>query len=149
MHMSGSPRTMQDNPAYGDVVTDVRTYLEERVTAVMGAGLSRDTLAVDPGIGFGKTAEHNVQLIAQLEAFAALERPVLVGLSRKRFLGMLTGAPVEQRTAGSLAGLACSVMNGAHIMRVHDVRESAQAARVAAAIRSPEQTRTWVESVTC
>ena len=149
MHMRGDPRTMQSNPQYGDVVEHIRGYLEARIEAVRAAGLKPETLAVDPGIGFGKTAEHNVRLIANLERFVSLGRPVLVGLSRKRFLGMLTGAPVEQRGAASVAGLACSVLNGAHVMRVHDVAEAAQAVRVAAAIRSPEMTDKLVESVTC
>ena len=149
MHMRGDPRTMQSDPQYDDVVEYIRAYLETRIEAVTAAGLKAETLAVDPGIGFGKTALHNVQLIAHLEQFATLGRPVLVGLSRKRFLGMLTGAPVEARGAASLAGLACSVLNGAHVMRVHDVAEAAQAVRVAAAIRRPEMTDRLVESVTC
>ncbi len=149
MHMRGDPRTMQSNPQYDDVVKHIREYLETRIEAVTTAGLKAETLAVDPGIGFGKTAEHNVRLIANLERFAELDRPVLVGLSRKRFLGMLTGAPVEQRGPASVAGLACSVLNGANIMRVHDVAEAAQAVRVAAAIRHPEVTDMLVELVTC
>jgi dihydropteroate synthase len=149
MHMQGSPRTMQSDPQYGDVVSEIRCYLEARVSTVVEAGLARETLAIDPGVGFGKTAEHNVLLVAHLAQFASLGQPVLVGLSRKRFLGMLTGAPVEDRLAGSLAGLACSVLHGAHIMRVHDVKESAQAARIAAAIRGPEYTHTVMESATC
>jgi dihydropteroate synthase len=149
MHMRGDPRTMQSDPQYDDVVEYIRAYLETRIGAATAAGLKAETLAVDPGIGFGKTALHNVRLIAHLERFASLGRPVLVGLSRKRFLGMLTGAPVEKRGAASLAGLACSVLNGAHVMRVHDVAEAAQAVRVAAAIRCPEMTDRLVESVTC
>jgi len=149
MHMHGTPRTMQDKPQYEDVVETIREYLMARIAAVTAAGLARETLAIDPGIGFGKTAEHNVRLVANLARFVSLGQPVLVGLSRKRFLGMLTGAPVAERLAGSLAGLACSVMNGAHIMRVHDVAASAQAARIAAAIRCPGNTDALVESTTC
>ena len=149
MHMQGSPRTMQREPHYEDVVSDIRSYLEKRIESVTAAGLLRETLAVDPGIGFGKTVEHNVRLIGELEAFAELGQPVLVGLSRKRFLGMLTGAPVEQRIAGSLAGLACAVLHGAHIMRVHDVKASADAVRIAAAIRDPENAGALVEAETC
>jgi len=149
MHMRGDPRTMQSNPQYDDVVEHIREYLEARIEAVTAAGLKAETLAVDPGIGFGKTAEHNVRLIARLERFAELGRPVLVGLSRKRFLGMLTGAAVEQRGPASVAGLACSVLNGANVMRVHDVAGAAQAVRVAAAVRHPEMTDMLVESVTC
>ena len=149
MHMQGSPRTMQQSPRYDDVVKEIRAYLEERIAFAIEAGLQQATLAVDPGIGFGKTNEHNIRLIAELKQFVELGQPVLVGLSRKRFLGMLTGAPVESREAGSLAGLTCSVLNGAHIMRVHDVEASLQAARIAAAVRCPKNTDALVESVAC
>jgi dihydropteroate synthase len=149
MHMQGSPRTMQNNPQYENVVKDIREYLESRIEEAVSAGLNRDTLAIDPGIGFGKTHEHNVRLIAELKQFVTLGQPVLVGLSRKRFLGALTGAPVENREAASLAGLACSVLNGAHIMRVHDVAVSVQAAQIAAAIRCPDSTDALVESIAC
>ena len=149
MHMRGDPRTMQSDPRYDDVVEHIRAYLEARIATVTAAGLKAECLAVDPGIGFGKTVRHNVLLIAHLERLASLGRPVLVGLSRKRFLGLLTGAPVANRGAASVAGMACSVLNGAHIMRVHDVAEAAQAVRVAAAIRSPEMTDMLVESVKC
>ncbi len=148
MHMRGSPRTMQDDPRYDDVTEDIRQYLAARVEDAVDAGLNREALAIDPGIGFGKTAEHNVQLVAHLDRFTSLGRPVMVGLSRKRFVGMLTGAPVEGRLAGSLAGLSCSVLNGANVMRVHDVPESVQAARVAAAVRAPDKTNTLVEDAT-
>jgi dihydropteroate synthase len=148
MHMRGSPRTMQDDPHYDDVTEDIRQYLAARVEDAVDAGLNREALAIDPGIGFGKTAEHNVQLVAHLDRFTSLGRPVMVGLSRKRFVGMLTGAPVEGRLAGSLAGLSCSVLNGANVMRVHDVPESVQAARVAAAVRAPDKTNTLVEDAT-
>ena len=147
MHMQGSPRTMQNSPQYEDVVKEVRDYLEARIEGAVAAGLDPETLAIDPGIGFGKTDTHNVQLIAELKQFLTLGQPVLVGVSRKRFLGALTGAPVENRVAGSLAGLACSVLNGAHIMRVHDVEDSVQAARIAAAIRCPDNTNALVESI--
>ncbi len=149
MHMQESPRTMQQSPHYGDVVADVREYLAKRIADATRAGLARETLAIDPGIGFGKTAEHNLQLIAQLEQFTALGQPLLVGLSRKRFLGTLTGTPVEERLAGSLAGLAGSVLHGANIMRVHDVKESLQAVRIAAAIRNPNILRARMETTTC
>lgn len=149
MHMRGTPRTMQDAPVYENVTADVRDYLETRITVATGAGLLRETLAVDPGIGFGKTAEHNVKLIAELEQIASLNRPILIGLSRKRFLGQLTDTNVHNRLFGSVAGLACAVLNGAHIMRVHDVRASAEAARVAAAIRGSENPATRLESKTC
>ncbi|MBC8453804.1 dihydropteroate synthase [PVC group bacterium] len=135
MHMSGTPRTMQKNPYYENVVEDIRTYLNEKCESVMSAGVDRKCIAIDPGIGFGKTLSHNVALLAQLNRIVSLKYPVLIGLSRKGFLGQLTGQSVEARLSGSLAGLACSVMNGAHVMRVHDVEESRDAIKVVSAIR--------------
>jgi len=149
MHMQGTPRTMQNNPQYNSVTEDVYNYLEQRIEAATAAGLARETIAVDPGIGFGKTTEHNLLLIANLEKFTKLQQPLLVGLSRKRFIGILTGMSVENRLSGSLAGLACSVLNGANIMRVHDVGPARQAARIAAAVRCPEKTGAAVEAAVC
>ncbi len=149
MHMRGDPSTMQNDPQYDDVVGYVREYLEARIAAAMAAGLAEETLAVDPGIGFGKSVLHNVLLVAQLERLVSLQRPVLVGLSRKRFLGMLAGGDVDDRTVSSVAGATGAVLNGAHIVRVHDVAETVQAMRVAAAIRSPERTDELMESTAC
>lgn len=144
MHMHGNPRTMQDNPHYNNVVDDVHNYLAERIHSLTTAGIAPETIAIDPGIGFGKTTKHNLMLLANLEKLTKLGHPLLVGLSRKRFLGIVTEIPVENRINGSLAGLACAVMNGANIMRVHDVESSRQAAMVAAAIRCPEfETHKW------
>jgi dihydropteroate synthase len=140
---------MQNNPQYNSVTEDVYNYLEQRIEAATAAGLARETIAVDPGIGFGKTTEHNLLLIANLEKFTKLQQPLLVGLSRKRFIGILTGMSVENRLSGSLAGLACSVLNGANIMRVHDVGPARQAARIAAAVRCPEKTGAAVEAAVC
>ena len=134
MHMKGEPRTMQERPVYDDAPREVGAYLAGRVAALEQAGIGRERLAVDPGIGFGKTVEHNLQLLARLDELAAIGRPVMVGLSRKSFLGKITGRPVEDRLAASLAGLAFAVMRGARIIRVHDVRESADAVRVLAAL---------------
>jgi len=131
MHMRGTPRTMQRDPRYADVVTDIRDYLKARVEALTAGGMAFETMAVDPGIGFGKTLEHNLSLLANLKTLAALGRPVVVGLSRKSFLGKLTGCEVNDRLASSLAGLVFCILNGAHILRVHDVKESRQAATVA------------------
>ncbi len=139
MHMRGDPATMQADPRYGDVVAEVGTWLRERVSALTGQGLGEDTLAVDPGIGFGKTTEHNLQLLAGLGALAEVGRPVVAGLSRKRFLGMVTGQPVEGRLAGSVAGLVYAFLRGAHILRVHDVRASVDAARLLSALRREER----------
>jgi dihydropteroate synthase len=135
MHMQGQPATMQRNPVYGDVTAEVAAFLEERVRGLAAAGLDPATLAVDPGIGFGKTVEHNLQLVARLDRLAALGRPVVIGLSRKGFLGKLTDRDTSGRLAGSLAGLTVAVWRGAHVVRVHDVRESVDAVRVAVALR--------------
>lgn len=136
MHMRGTPRTMQADPRYEDVAREVAEYLAERVRAAEGAGVARACLAVDPGIGFGKTPDHNLALLARLGRLRALGLPVLVGLSRKSFLGRLTGRGTEERLAASLAGLAFAALHGADILRVHDVRESCDAARVIAALRA-------------
>ena len=130
MHRQGSPATMQVAPAYDDVVADIRAYLARRLDALAAFGLSPDALAIDPGIGFGKTAEHNIRLLASLATFRSLGRPLLVGLSRKRFLESMTGRPVNERLAGSLAALCWCIGQGADIMRVHDVKESRDAASV-------------------
>lgn len=135
MHMQGNPRTMQQNPIYTDVVGEVTDYLRTRTECLTQAGLTRETLALDPGIGFGKSLDHNLELLRGLATLAALRRPLLLGLSRKSFLGRLTGNPVQDRLAASLAALTCAILNGAHIMRVHDVKESCDAIRVAATLR--------------
>jgi dihydropteroate synthase len=135
MHMRGTPRTMQDDPRYEDVVGEVAAYLAARVEDAVAAGIRREALAVDPGIGFGKTVEHNLALLAGLDRIGACGRPVVVGLSRKSFLGKLTGREVQDRLAGSLAALAfCVAGGGAQVMRVHDVKASCDAVRVAAAL---------------
>ncbi len=135
MHMRGEPRTMQQAPVYADAVAEVADYLASRVEFLTGAGLASATMAVDPGICFGKTLEHNLQLIARLDRLAGLGRPVVIGLSRKSFLGKITGRDVDARLAGSVAGLAVSIWQGAHVVRVHDVRESVDAVRVVTALR--------------
>lgn len=130
MHMQGEPRTMQHLPQYDNVVRDVCDYLKLRIDALVKFGIDLETLAVDPGIGFGKTAEHNIQLIGHLSAFSDCGRPIVIGLSRKRFLGDLTGQEVGDRLAGSIGAMAYSLVQGVHVVRVHDVKESRDAARV-------------------
>lgn len=139
MHMQGEPATMQGDPRYGDVVAEVKGWLQSRMATLVESGLEPETLAVDPGIGFGKTVEHNLRLLAGLGQLAAFGRPVVVGLSRKRFLASVTGKPVEARLAGSVAGLVYAAERGAHIVRVHDVGASADAARLLAALRREEK----------
>ena len=134
MHMRGSPSTMQQDPRYGDVVAEVTSLLAARIDILKKEGLLADTMVVDPGIGFGKTADHNVTLLAGLGRLAALGRPVLVGVSRKKFIGDITGRDVEHRQAGSLACAVWAATRGGLIWRVHDVGESRDAARMVAAL---------------
>jgi dihydropteroate synthase len=138
MHMQGEPRGMQRAPQYGDVVAEVRAFLEARIEACRAAGIDPERIAVDPGFGFGKTFEHNLRLLAGLGRLRQLGRPLLVGLSRKSLLGTLTGRPVAERLAGSVAISAIAVLRGASIVRAHDVAATLDAIRVAAAVR--EQT---------
>ncbi|MGA0122082.1 MAG: dihydropteroate synthase [Gaiellales bacterium] len=131
MHMLGEPRTMQDDPRYDDVVAEVGAFLCERVEACVDHGIEADRICVDPGIGFGKTTTHNLALLAGTAEIAqATGRPVLVGLSRKRFLGELVGDPAGDRTAASVAGGIAAVGRGAWMLRVHDVRPHADALAV-------------------
>ena len=138
MHMKGEPRTMQASPDYRDVVGEVRDFLRERVAAAVAAGISGEHIAIDPGFGFGKTAAHNLQLLKQLADFAVLPSPLLVGLSRKSMLAKITGRDVGARTAGSVALAAIAVLNGARIVRAHDVAATVDAVRVAAAVLKGE-----------
>ena len=134
MHMQGEPRTMQANPSYADVVGEVRTFLGERVAACESAGISRERIVVDPGFGFGKTAEQNLALLRGLPELAALDVPVLAGLSRKSTLGQITGRPVEGRLAASLAAALLAAQRGARIVRVHDVAATRDVLAVLAAV---------------
>ena len=134
MHMQGEPRTMQRSPRYDDVVSDVHAFLAERKAACIGAGIAAERVVVDPGFGFGKTLEHNLRLMREVERFSDLG-PVLVGVSRKSMIGtILDGAPVEGRLHGSVALAAFSVGRGAKILRVHDVRETVEAVRIINAV---------------
>ena len=139
MHMKGEPGTMQKDPRYEQVVTDVVEFLASRIRDLVARGLARETMAVDPGIGFGKTLEHNLELIARLEKLAELGRPIVMGLSRKSFLGKITGREVHDRLAGSLAAAAYAVTRGANIIRVHDVKESCDVVRVVDMLRREER----------
>jgi dihydropteroate synthase len=135
MHMKGDPRTMQEAPRYDDVVAEVKEFLRERVEAAGLAGIATERLAIDPGIGFGKDLQHNLALLANVDELLALGQPVLVGPSRKRFIAaLLDDAPVEERLEGTAAAVAWLVGRGAHIMRVHDVRDIAKVVRVVDAI---------------
>ncbi len=135
MHMQGEPRTMQANPHYDDVVMEVREFLSDRASQFIKSGVLSDKIILDPGIGFGKTVEHNLTLLAQLDSFVSLGFPILVGLSRKSFLGKLTGIdnPAERLLPG-IAANTVSVWNGAKIVRVHNVKETVTALKVADAL---------------
>ena len=135
MHMRGTPQTMQANPDYADAVSEVRAFLEERLAFAVGRGVAKAQIALDPGIGFGKNDEHNVALLRHLPELVALGRPVLIGASRKGFIGRLLGCEVDERLAGSLAAGVFAVMRGAHILRVHDVKESCDAMRLVDTLR--------------
>ena len=134
MHMQGTPGTMQQHPRYGDVVAEVNAFLLERVRAVRDAGIAPGRIAIDPGFGFGKTLEHNLELLRHLREFDALGVPVLAGWSRKSSLGKLTGKPAADRLAASLAAALIAAQNGARILRVHDVAATRDALSVLAAV---------------
>lgn len=130
VHMQGSPRTMQEAPHYQDVVAEVDAFLRERVAVLEASGIGRDRICIDPGFGFGKTLEHNLQLLRSCESFLDQGLPVLVGLSRKSMLGAMTGQPVSGRVHASVAGALMAVERGARIVRVHDVAATRDALRV-------------------
>lgn len=134
MHMLGDPRTMQDNPVYDDVVEDIRAFLAERIEYAVSQGIDEGRIWVDPGIGFGKTAEHNLELHRRLGEFAELGRPIAFGSSRKSFIGKLTGAEVDQRVGGTIASNVIAYANGARMLRIHDVGPMRQALTIAEAI---------------
>jgi dihydropteroate synthase len=135
MHMLGRPKTMQDQPKYDDVIEDLYAFFVERVNWGVDNGLREENLLIDPGIGFGKTTAHNLEILRNLEAFRSLGRPVVVGASRKRFLGELTGIDLPQgRDVATAATTAMAVLSGAHIVRVHQVDANRQALQVAQAV---------------
>jgi dihydropteroate synthase len=135
MHKQGDPRTMQDNPAYQDVVREVRDYLAGRVAAARAAGIARSRIAVDPGFGFGKSFEHNLALLRELGQFTGLAAALAAGLSRKSMLGQITGRAVGDRVFASVAAALVAVRNGAHIVRVHDVSATRDALAVWSAVK--------------
>jgi dihydropteroate synthase len=145
MHMLGEPRTMQDDPRYDDVVDDVKAFLEERMHAATAAGIREERIQLDPGIGFGKTLEHNLELLRRLDELTALGRPIVIGTSRKSFLGRLTGRDVTERVHATAATSVIAFERGARVFRVHDVAATADALAVAAATFArwpPTPTRT-------
>jgi dihydropteroate synthase len=137
MHMLGDPRTMQENPVYEDVVDDIKAFLAERIEFATKAGIAAERISVDPGIGFGKTVQHNLELHRRLGELAELGRPIVFGSSRKSFIGKLTGAGVDQRLGGTIASNVIAYANGARMLRVHDVAPMREALTVAGALLSP------------
>jgi dihydropteroate synthase len=134
MHMPGNPRTMQDNPTYEDVVDEIKAFLDERIEVAVAAGVEEERIWLDPGIGFGKTVEHNLDLLRRLAELRKLGRPLVIGTSRKSFIGRIDGSEVDERLGGSIASSVLAAAEGADVLRVHDVAETAQAMRVAEAI---------------
>jgi dihydropteroate synthase len=141
MHKQGAPRTMQSDPQYSDVVSEVQAFLAARIAACEAAGIERDRLLIDPGFGFGKTMPHNLQMLAHLDRFLTLGAPLLVGLSRKSMFGQLLGLPVGERLAPSIAAAVLAVRSGAHIVRAHDVAATVAAIRFTSAVRQAGQAR--------
>jgi dihydropteroate synthase len=137
MHMLGDPRTMQENPTYEDVVDDVKAFLAERIEYAVDQGIDEDRIWIDPGIGFGKTVEHNLELHRRLGELAELGRPIVFGSSRKSFIGRLTGAEVDERLGGTIASNVIAYANGARMLRVHEVAPVRQALTIADAILDP------------
>lgn len=134
MHMPGDPLTMQANPVYGDVVDDVKAFLAERLEVAIDAGVDEERIWLDPGIGFGKTLDHNLELLRRLGELRELGRPLVVGTSRKSFIGKVDGSPVDDRLGGTIASSVLAAAEGADVLRIHDVAEAAQAMKMAAAI---------------
>jgi dihydropteroate synthase len=133
VHMLGEPKTMQEDPRYADVVSEVKGFLEERLAFAVAEGIPEERIWLDPGIGFGKTLEHNLELLNRLDEIVAIGRAVVVGASRKRFIGAITGRPEQSRVAGSVAAAVIAFERGATMLRVHDVAETRDALAVAAA----------------
>jgi len=136
MHIKGTPKDMQANPIYEALIPEITDYFRESIRLAVESGITEDKIIIDPGIGFGKTFDHNLEIIKNLREFTLLEKPLLVGVSRKAFIGKILGdAPVSERLEGSGAAAAISILNGANIIRVHDVKEMKKVALVADAIK--------------
>ena len=138
MHMQGSPETMQDRPQYDDVVTEVFEYLEQSIAIAVAAGINPEKIAIDPGIGFGKTDAHNLLILKNLNRLQELSKPVLLGVSRKSLIGNILNVPIEERLEGSIAAALYGLTQGVSIIRTHDVRATRRAVKVAEAIMKEE-----------
>jgi dihydropteroate synthase len=148
MHMLGEPRTMQDDPRYDDVVSEVKAFLEERMAYAVAHGIAEERIMLDPGIGFGKTVQHNLELLRRLDELVAIGRPVVIGTSRKTFLGRLTGRDVDQRVAATIATGVLAYLQGVRVFRVHDVAPMHDALTVTAATVTTPWTTTTQRSTT-
>jgi dihydropteroate synthase len=136
MHMLGTPETMQNDPSYDDPVEEIKAFFAERIETAVSAGIPTEKIIIDPGIGFGKRLSDNLALLRKLASFNDLGAPILIGLSRKSFLGEILDLPAEERLEGTIAANAIAVLNGADIIRVHDVKEGRRTAAVAQALRN-------------
>ena len=137
MHIKGTPKDMQQNPVYEALIPEIMEYLSEGIQIAAKAGITEDKIIIDPGIGFGKTSDHNLDIIRNLSAFTLLGKPILIGLSRKAFIGKILGdVPPADRREGTAAAVAISIFNGANIVRVHDIKEMVHVAKVADAIKN-------------
>ncbi|MEW6380981.1 MAG: dihydropteroate synthase [bacterium] len=139
MHIQGTPRDMQKNPFYQHLIPEIADYLHQSIETALEAGILSEQIIVDPGIGFGKTLLHNLEIIQRLGEFRSLDKPVLLGPSRKSFIGKVLDLPVEDRIEGTAAAVAAGIMNGAHLVRVHDVKAMVRVARMMDAILEPQQ----------
>lgn len=136
MHMQGTPATMQENPSYRDVITEISQFLAEKIAEATKSGVSEEQIVIDPGIGFGKTLEHNLTILQKLDDFSRFSRPILVGPSRKGFIGKITGLAVNERLEGTIAAVVAAYLSGGIIFRVHDVKEVKRALAIAEAIKN-------------
>lgn len=139
MHMQGTPQNMQEDPHYKFLIPEIISFLKKAIKEAVKSGVREENILIDPGIGFGKKTSHNLEIIKSLSRFAVLKKPIVIGLSRKSFIGNVLNLPVEARLSASLAAAACAVLNGAHIVRVHDVAETVRAMRIVDAIKMGEK----------
>jgi len=135
MHMKGTPENMQKNPVYDDLIGEIKGFLEDAAKKAIEAGIREDLILIDPGIGFGKTFDHNLQIIKQLPSFLSLGRPLLIGTSNKSFIGQVLGRKVDERVTGTMATVAVAALHGAHVVRVHNVKEAVETVRMVDAIK--------------
>jgi len=145
MHIQGTPRQMQENPVYQDVVGEIKTYFQQQIAYARQNGLDESRLIIDPGIGFGKTLEHNLEILKGLSRYQELGRPILIGVSRKSFIGKILGLPAEDRLEGSLAAMTYAILQGANIVRVHDVKESVRVAKMTDELKKPFPTKQGIQ----